>query len=565
MTADQTEKNLAKVETYKLESCGLASDLKEQYESDASHFDDCGYQLMKFHGSYQQDDRDLRTERRKAKMDKAWIFMLRVKIPGGKISAEQYLAFDRMADDMCNQTIRITSRQGIQFHGIGKVDLKNMIQAIDDIRMTTQGACGDINRNIMCCPVCDLDSRSSLHMQKLCDEFAHYFRPHSTAFYEVFCDGSMMGSKVTPNRTEPLYGDDYLPRKFKMAIAVPEDNCVDLYTQDLGIEAVHENGKIEGYDLIVGGGLGFHHGVEATYPRVGTRLARVEPAGILQAAEAVVLIQKEHGDRTNRKHARLKYTIDDMGLDGFRDELNKRMGRELEPAGPMPDYSNLDHLGWHEIGGNDQLYVGLHITNGRIQDDGQGKLKTGLHEIISRYQPQVRLTPRQNIILAGIKARDRSSVEAMMREHGLCTDEGTSRLNRLAMACPALPTCGLALAEAERYIPKLLKELESDDLGAKDIEIRMTGCPNCCVRSPMAEIGIIGRGPGRYAIYLGGNQENTRLAFLYCEKILEKDIAALVGNLTREWENQKQNGQSFGDWAWSRGPESLQPLLPDID
>ncbi len=565
MKSQQGEKKLSKVEIYKQESQGLAANLKEQYEGKSSHFDDRGYQLMKFHGSYQQDDRDLRAERRKTKMDKAWIFMLRVKIPGGKVSPDQYLAFDQMADEMCNQTIRITSRQGIQFHGIGKDGLRKMIRAIDAIRMTTQGACGDINRNVMCCPICDLDTYSGLKMQQLGDEIAHHFRPHSTAFYEIFCDGKIMGSPMNPCRDEPVYGADYLPRKFKMGIAVPEDNCVDLYTQDLGIEVVHENGTLIGYDLIVGGGLGFHHGVEATYPRVGSRLVRVEPTRIMQAIESIVQIQKEYGDRTNRKHARLKYTIDDRGVDWFKDELDKRMGMALSPAGSMPEYSNKDHLGWHECM-DGKLYVGLHIANGRILDDPDGsKMKTGLREIIARFKMQVRLTARQNIILAGINAGDQNEVQSMLEEHGLRTDADTPRLNRLAMACPALPTCGLALAESERYIPKLLTELGRMGLGAKDIEIRITGCPNCCVRSPMAEIGIIGRGPCRYAVYLGGNQENTRLGFLFSEKILEQDIPTLIGNLALEWENQKQNGQSFGDWAMKRGPESLRSLLPKAE
>jgi sulfite reductase beta subunit-like hemoprotein len=551
---------LSKVEQFKMESQGLAGTIAEGLSAPATHYEESDFQLLKFHGSYQQDDRDLRVERKRAKLDKAWMFMVRCKIPGGRIAREQYLALDEIADRWANGSLRVTSRQGIQFHGVGKDNLKRLVRAINDARLTTLGACGDVNRNVMCCGAADLDGRAGLGMTDLCARLAEHFAPHSTAYWEIWCDGEKWGERIVPTREEPIYGNAYLPRKFKMAVAAPEDNCVDLYSQDIGIEVVHDKGTLRAYDLLVGGGMGFTHGNEATYPRLATRLARVRPDEALEVIETIVKIQRDHGGRADRKHARLKYLLDDRGTDWLKEELFRRLGRALPEAGPAPAYEVHDHLGWGEAP-DGSLYVGIHIDNGRIADWNGLSVRTGLRELVRRYARGVRTTPKQDVVLMGLRREDRPAIEAVMGEFGLNTDTEISTLRRWAIACPALPTCGLALAESERYIPKLLAELEARGWGDAAVDIRMTGCPNSCVRTTMAEIGITGRGPGKYSLHVGGSRQGTRLGFQLQEKVDEANLVAVLQGLLEAWDRHTSRRESFGDWCARLGAAALGQIV----
>lgn len=555
---DKTPKPTA-VEGYKAASGGLLGNIAETYTSDATHFDDEGLQLLKHHGSYQQDNRDVRTERRKAKLDKAWMFMVRARVPGGRMSADQYLGFDKICEQFADGRMRLTSRQTIQMHFIGKEQLKPLVKAINETGLTTLGACGDLNRNTMAPPLSDVTWEHSLGIEDLTDRIAEHFTPHATAYWEFWCDGEKWGEPVVPNTEEPIYGKTYLPRKFKMAVAAPENNCVDLYTQDIGIEIVHDEGKLIGYDLLVGGGMGYSHSKAETYPRLGSRLFRVTPEEVIQVLEAIMTVQRDFGDRTDRKHARLKYLVEEKGGDWIREQVNSRLGRTVPPAGPKPEYGIQDHLGWVQtVDGSWAL--GLHIDNGRIHDTEERRLRSGIRSLVETFRPQVRLTPRQDLILVGIEEKDKDAVNAMVAEFGLETDAEPSAVRRWAIACPALPTCGLALAESERFIPSLFKELEALGSGDANVEIRMTGCPNSCVRTPMAEVGIVGRGPRKYNLYVGGNKEGTALAYLLRETVEESELAPLLHRLFQAW-SQQATDLSFGHWAVAQGADALNMIL----
>lgn len=560
MSQDETQPKPSKVEEIKDASNGLAGRIEEVYNSDATHFDEAEYQLLKFHGSYQQDNRDSRVERRRQKLDKEWMFMVRARIPGGRMTALQYLAFDEIADVCANGTLRLTSRQAIQYHGVGKENLKNLIRRTNDARLSTISACGDVNRNSMCCPVSDLDWRVGLGLEKLTNQIADHFTPHSTAYWEIWCDGERWGEPVVPNREEPIYGKHYLPRKFKMSVIVPEDNCVDAYTQDISAEAVHDGKNLLAWDILAGGGMGFSHSAEATKPLLAKRLVRVAPEDAIAVIETIVKIQRDHGDRSDRKHARMKYLMDERGPDWFRAQIFERLGREFAEAGPMPAYKVLDHLGWHEA--NDgSLFVGIHIPGGRIKDFEGGQWRTGLRKIVERFGVNLRLTAKQDIVLTDIKPADRDAIQGMIDDHALKTDAGIPMLQRLSLACVALPTCGLALAESERYMPSLLEELRQRGLGDAPVEIRMTGCPNSCVRTPVAEIGIVGRGPRKYAVYLGGDQGGTRLAYLFEETVPDEQLAPMIETLINAWRgSEAAQGVSFGQWTADQGREALQAL-----
>ena len=551
---EQQDDKLSKVEHVKRASRGLAGTIAETLADPAqSHFGEDDLQLIKHHGSYQQDDRDLRVERKRAGLDKAWMFMVRCKMPGGQMGAEQFLALDEVARTWCNGTVRLTSRQGIQFHGIGKENLKSVIEAINKkAELSTQGACGDVNRNVMCDPLAKLDWRAGLGMDILARKIAEHFAPRSTSYWEIWCDGEKHGEKVTPNRGETIYGEVYLPRKFKMAVAVPENNSVHLYTQDIGIEAVHEGGELRGYDLIIGGGMGFSHGQEATYPRLGSRFVRVQPDEIIEVLETIVGIQRDFGDRTERRHARFKYVVEERGVEWVRQELFRRLGRTLPEAGPTPQYRIDDMLGWRKaIDG--KWMVGLYVLNGRLRDP----MLAGLRAVLERFKPGVVVTPAADLVLTGISDADRPALEAMLAEHGLQPGDRVPMLRRLATACVALPTCGLALAESERYMPDLLRDLETMGDGDAPVQILMTGCPNSCVRTPTGEIAVVGRGPNRYAIYAGGSQEGIRLAKLIHEKVDAANVAGVIHGMLEAWRAATGGGAPFGDWAAGMEPAAL--------
>jgi sulfite reductase (ferredoxin) len=551
-TEHEVERPPAKVEGLKAASEGLGGLLLEELaDLTSDRISEDAYQLLKFHGSYQQDDRDERRERKKQGRDRAWQFMVRTKFPGGRLTAEQYLLADELASTYCNDTLRITTRQDFQFHGIGKGNMKPLIKALNERWVTTYGGCGDVARNFLACPVADLLPGNHYDYQALARQISDRFMPESTAYYEFWLDGEKILAdgtrvKIAPKRDESFYGPTYMPRKHKMAIGLPHDNCVDIFTHDLALEAVLDGaGELRGFNLLAGGGLGSTHGKAETFPRLADRVAFVPPDRALEAIEAATVIYRDYGDRTNRRHARLKYVLDERGVEWFRDELALRLGGRLAPPAEVGRYDVHDHLGWQRQSDGRWL-VGVWIENGRIK----GQAKAGLRAIVEAVRPEIRLTAQQNIVLANISAADRAKVDALLTVHGfLIGCEPLSALRRYAMACPALPTCGLAVAESERYLPDLIGELERRGYGDERVWIRMSGCPNACSRPPTAEIGIVGRSLGLYNVFVGGSFAGTRLARIYREDVRANVLADVLADALDQWRGERAAGEAFGDWA----------------
>lgn len=541
----------SKVEDLKLESLGLAGDLWEELADESSdRVSEDSYQLLKFHGSYQQDDRDLRRERKQQGLDRAWSFMVRTKFPGGRLTAEQYLVADELASTLANNTLRITTRQDFQFHGVGKSNLKHLIRELNERWMSTYGGCGDVARNTLTCPVADLLPGNAFDYQELAQQISDRFMPDSTAYYELWLDGQKIladGTRieVQPKREESFYGPTYMPRKHKMGIGLPHDNCIDLFTQDLALEAVLDDGELRGFNLVAGGGLGSTHGKAETFPRLGDRIGFLTPDQALPVLEAATALYRDYGDRTNRRHARLKYVLEERGVAWFQDELAQRLGYRLEPVAEVPRYDAHDHLGWQQQADGRWL-VGIWIENGRIKDTA----KTGLRTLIDEIRPEIRLTAHQNLVLVNISPADKPRVEALLAQYGLATGgNGLSELRRYAMACPAMPTCGLAVAESERYLPDVITELEQRGYGDDRVWIRMSGCPNACSRPPTAEIGIVGRSLNLYNVYVGGSFAGTRLARLYQSNVRGEALVDLLADTLEQWKQRRDGDEAFGDWA----------------
>ncbi len=552
MSTDEIETKVSHVEEIKVENPGLGGILFEEVpDLSTPRVTEEAYQLLKFHGSYQQDDRDQRQQRKKAKLDRAWQFMIRTKFPGGRLTAEQYLLADELADKYANGTLRITTRQCFQFHGVGKENLKPLIKELNERWITTYGACGDVARNVTTCPVADLLPGHSHDLQALAQQISDRFLPESTAYYELWLDGEKVlidGTKaaVHTNRVESFYGPNYMPRKHKIALGMPNDNCVDLFTNDLALEAIQdEDGTLRGFNLVAGGGLGSTHGKRETFPRLGDKIGFVTPEQMMDAVDAASAIYRDEGDRANRKHARLKYLLEDRGVEWFQDELANRLGWRLPPAVEVPHYEVHDHLGWQEqVDGN--WLVGIWVENGRIK----GSQREGLRKIVEQTGADVRLTPQQNIVLVNIAQKDKARVDTLLATYGMSIGCGElSPLRRYAMACPALPTCGLAVAEAERYLPDVIGELEQRGYGDDRVWIRMSGCPNSCSRPPSAEIGIIGRSLGLYNVYVGGSFEGTRLATLYRPDVRAANLVDVLAETLDQWRSERAEGEAFGDWA----------------
>lgn len=551
------DQSVSHVEEIKLANPGLGGVLLEEVPdlSRPSLSDDAEV-LLKTHGSYQQDDRDQRQARKKSGQDRAWQFMVRTRAPGGRMSAEQYLLADELATSYANGTLRITTRQGLQFHGVGRANLKPLIKALNERLVTTYAACGDVARNVVTCPVADLLPGHNYSLQAVAQQINDHFIPESTAYYELWLDGEKVLAdgkkiKVAPSRSESFYGPTYMPRKHKMAIGLPHDNCVDLFTHDLALEAVTDGAALRGFNLVAGGGLGSTHGKAETFPRLGDRVGFLPPEQALQVIEVASAIYRDEGDRTNRKHARLKYVLEERGVAWFRDELARRLGWALGDPAQVGAYASHDHLGWHAQADGDWL-VGVWVASGRVKDEGAQRVRAGLRAIVELTGAEVRLTAQQNIVLARIAPADRPQVEALLAAHGIATAEGEAGLTTLrrhALACPALPTCGLAVAEAERYLPTLLGALEERGLGDAQVSLRLSGCPNSCSRPPSAEIGIIGRSLGLYNLYVGGSPAGTRLARLYRAGVKAAELPDVLGQLLERWRAEGDVNEPFGDWA----------------
>jgi len=545
----------SKVEALKRASDGLGGQLMaEVVDGSTDHLSEDSTHILKFHGSYQQDDRDLRKSHKLGKHDRAWAFMVRTKFPGGRLSAEQYLLADELAERFGNGTLRITSRQDFQFHGVGKASLKPLIAALNDRWMTTYGGCGDVGRNTAACPAADLLPGSRFDVQALAREVSARLMPASSAYYELWLDGERVlndgtRASVARSRTEPLYGPTYMPRKHKTAIGLPHDNCVDVFTHDVALEAVLDGGgALRGFNLLAGGGLGSTHGNTATFPRLADRIGFVAPDFAVAALEAATRVYRDSGDRSNRKHARLKYVLEERGVAWFRSALEVHLGRALDPPIDVPRYGVEDHLGWHRQA-DGRWFLGLHIESGRIRDGSPQRLRSALRALAERFRPELRLTPQQNLILAHLAETNRPEVEAILAQHGVGSEPPRMPLRRFALACPALPTCGLAVAEAERALPELLAALERLGHGDDRVSLRISGCPNACSRPPTAEVGIVGRSLALYSVYLGGSFEGTRLARLWRDDVPFAELPALLSAQLIRWRQERHAEEPFGDWA----------------
>ena len=546
------------VETIKVTSQGLSAPLAAEVPNADDHFTESAKQILKFHGVYQQHDRDLSGP-------KEHNFMIRTKVPGGQLSAAQYLAHDQIASDYGNETLRLTTRQCVQFHGVIKHDLPGSIRALNEVLITTLGACGDIVRNVMACPVPSADPRRRT-AQAFADQLTRALFPKTRAYHQIWLDGEPLVDESPVE--EPLYGATYLPRKFKIGIALPEDNCVDVYTQDIGLVALFEgDDTLAGFNLFVGGGMGMTHKIDTTFPRLADLIGFVTADQVLETCQAIVTIHRDFGDRENRKHARLKYILHEWGAARFTAELQQRLTFTLQPPRPMPPLRSVDHLGWAEQG-DGQWYLGLPIDNGRIQDSGEWRLRSGLRNVLERFDLGVRLTPQQNILLTDIAEADRPAIEALLHQYNIHTVERISPVRRHALACPALPTCGLAIAEAERVSPRLITEFEAllDDLGltGERIAVRMTGCPNGCARPYVAEIAFVGRSKDKYTVYLGGSFDGDRLAAEFLDLVHVDELVPVLAPVLQDYRDHRRADEAFGDYAYRVGMDYLRALTAPV-
>ncbi len=511
--------------------------------------------LMKFHGSYMQDDRDLRNERNKQKLEPAYQFMVRVRAAGGVVTSEQWLMMDRIARQFANGTIRLTTRQSFQLHGVIKWNMKNVITEVNEALLSTLAACGDVNRNVMCNPN---PYQSEVHHQvyEWAKKVSNHLDPRTRAYHEIWLDEEKVIDSRDGEEQEPIYGPVYLPRKFKIGIAVPPANDVDVFSQDLGFIAIHEEGRLLGFNVAVGGGMGMSHGDPKTYPQVARVIGFITPEQLLDVAEKTVTIQRDYGDRSVRKHARFKYTIDDRGIEWFVNELEQRLGWKLEKARPYQFEHNGDRYGWVK-GSDDNWHFTLFIQNGRVKDEDSYLLMSGLREIAKVHAGDFRLTPNQNLIIGNVPREKKQEIEQIIHDYGLTDGTAYSALRRNSMACVALPTCGLAMAESERYLPTLLDKIELilDEAGLRDEEIviRMTGCPNGCARPALAEIAFIGKAVGKYNMYLGGGFSGNRLNKLYRENIGEAEILEELRPILNRYAKEREEGEHFGDFVIRAG------------
>jgi sulfite reductase (NADPH) hemoprotein beta-component len=512
-------------------------------------------QLTKFHGIYAQDDRDLRNVRRKEGKEKAFSFMARIRVPGGVCTPAQWVTLDSLADSHANGTMKLTTRQAFQFHGIVKANLWETVHEINGMLLDTLAACGDVNRNVMCNPN---PEQSSLHAEtlRIAKALSAHLSPRTRAYHEIWVGDDLVAGGE-PEEVEPIYGKTYLPRKFKIVIAIPPSNDVDIYGNDLGFIAIADaNGKLAGFNVTVGGGLGMSHNQAETFPRIADVMGFCQPDQVVDVAEKVVLVQRDYGDRVDRKHARLKYTIEDRGLVWFREEVERRLGYKLGAPRRFEFTHTGDRYGWVE-GENGTSHFTLFIQSGRVKNTPGYAMKTALREVALAHTGDFRLTANQNLMIAGVTPENRPRIEALLRKHRLADANNASGLKLSAMSCVALPTCGLALAESERYLPELVEllEVEMEAAGLRDDEItlRITGCPNGCGRPYLAEIGFVGKSPGKYNVYLGAAFNGSRLNILYKANVVSTEIVALLSPIIRRYAAERNKGERFGDFVLRAG------------
>lgn len=556
------ESKRSPVELIKEKSRQLRGGIAAELAKDSDHFSDDDKQLIKFHGFYQQDDRDARKDRHKEGAGKAYNFMVRCKIPGGKVTAAQYLALDEIAGQFANGSLRVTSRQGFQLHGVLKEHLKETIASINQCLLTTLGACGDVNRNVMATPA-PLATPTHAKLQALADQLAAHFAPRSGAYHEIWLDGAKVAGGEEPD-IEPIYGKLYLPRKFKIAFALPEDNSVDIFAQDMGFLGIVEQGQLVGFNLYAGGGMGRTHGNADTFPFLAQPVCWITLDQFLPAAEGIIKLFRDHGNRADRKRARLKYVLHEWGIDRFRQTYAAYVPFPLISPRDVPVSGFPLFLGWQAQGDGRYSY-GISVENGRIKDDGAFRLRSALRRLVQRLQPRLRLTPMQDIVLCDLPASAVGDIERTLEDHGVALPHRLSLVQQHSMACPAIPTCGLALSEAERALPNLLDELEAEftrlNLANDKIGVRMTGCPNGCVRPYQSDIGIVGRSGDKYALFVGGNLVGSRLNFLLKDLVPLAQIVTTLRPLLENFQQHRQTDEDFGDYCQRLGQDRAHAIV----
>ncbi|KAM3090321.1 sulfite reductase, ferredoxin dependent [Phormidesmis sp. 146-35] len=577
-TPNSTARKLSKVEGLKDRSDFLREPVASELLLDTTHFTEDAIQILKFHGSYQQDNRDNRVKGQ----EKDYQMMLRTRSPGGFIPPQLYLALDDIANEYGNQTIRATTRQGFQLHGILKKNLKAAIAAIVRNLGNTLGACGDVNRNVMAPPAPFRNRPEYQFAYEYSHRIADLLTPQTGAYYEIWLDGEKFISAeenpevvaarqkngtgtIVHDNPEPIYGKHYMPRKFKIAVTVPGDNSVDLYSQDVSLVVItNDQGELEGFNIFAGGGLGKTHNKEETFPRIADEIGYVAKDDVYDAVKAIVATQRDYGDRSDRRHARMKYLIEDWGVEKFRAKVEEYFGKKLEPFKPLPKFEYLDFLGWQEQG-DGKLFVGISVENGRVKNEGSFQLKTALREIVETYNLPMLVTPSQNLIFYEIDPAQKDEIQAILTRCGIKSVEEIDPLVRYSMACPALPTCGLATAESERVIPSILGRIRSllTKVGLPDEHfiIRMTGCPNGCARPYLAELGFVGNGPDTYQIWLGAAPNQTRLSQTYIEKLHIDNLETELEPIFVLFKKSRSLGESFGDFCDRLGFDQIRQFV----
>lgn len=578
--APPTVRKPSKVEGIKERSHALREPVASELLLDTTHFTEDAIQILKFHGSYQQDDRDNRVKGQ----EKDYQFMLRTRSPGGFIPPELYLTLDRLSDEYGNHTIRATTRQGFQLHGILKKNLKATIAAIVRSMGSTLGACGDLNRNVMAPPAPFRNRPEYEYAREYANQVADLLTPQTGAYYEVWLDGEKVISgeehpdvvaarqrnsngTVFSDAEEPIYGTYYMPRKFKCAVTVPGDNSIDLYSQDLSLVVItNEQGELAGFNVLAGGGMGRTRGLETTFPRLADEIGYVDQADVYDLIKAIVATQRDYGDRSDRRHARMKYLLEDWGVDKFRAKVEEYFGKSIQPYKPLPEFKYLDFLGWHEQG-DGKLFVGISIQNGRVKDDDTLQLKTALKEIVQTYNLPMLLTGSQDVILYDIDPANRDQIQQILARCGVKSVEDIDPLVRYSMACPALPTCGLATTESERAIPSILDRIRAllDKVGLPNEHfiIRMTGCPNGCARPYLAELAFVGDSPSTYNVWVGASPNQTRLAQPFIDKMHIDNLETVFEPIFIFFKQARHPSESFGDFCDRVGLEAVREFKPE--
>ncbi|MBI3468536.1 MAG: NADPH-dependent assimilatory sulfite reductase hemoprotein subunit [Planctomycetes bacterium] len=555
-------------EIVKESSRQLRGTIAEELAANSDHFSKANVGLLKFHGTYQQDDREARKQRKPGedKSVRAYMFMIRSKIPGGKLTAAQFLTELDLCERFGNGTLRITSRQGLQIHGVLKDKLWPTIHDIHTCLLSTLGACGDVERNVMCCPAPHHGDAVRDRLQAITDQIAAHLAPRTRAYHEIWINGEKLAELPGLGTTaeEPIYGAVYMPRKFKTGLALPHDNCVDIYSNDLGFLAVLEHGRLIGFNVLVGGGMGMTPARKDTFPALAQRLGFIGVDDVIDVATAVVGVQRDFGRRDDRSLARLKYLIHIWGLEKFKAKVEEYYGRKIEEPDPTDVVGMDDHLGWHEQG-DGKLYVGVNIENGRIQDKDGVNSKTGLRTLYQKFGPlgmNGRLTPLQSILLTDIQPALQEEINRTLDDNGVLPVSRISNTLRFSMACPAVPTCGLAITESERALPGIIDALEVElaklGLDAEQFAIHMTGCPNGCARPYNCDIGLVGKATHKYTIRLGGNMLGTRLNFVYKDLVPHDEIIRTLIPLFVYFKADRENRESFGDFCTRKGTTDLE-------